>query len=136
MRKRRILIVEDEKAVAQALWRALNTPQGGGYRVESCESAEAALERLGNVDFDLLISDQRLPGITGLELIKTVHQYNPGVRSILITAFGSPQVEEQARSLANAYVPKPFRLRDMVQIVRRVLDEDQGGPKLEQIDWG
>lgn len=103
--------------------------------VESCESSEAALERLGNERFDLLISDLRLPGINGLELIEQARQRNPGMRSVLITAFGSPQVEEQARRLANAYVPKPFRLREMVKIVQRVLHEDQEGPQSEQTDW-
>lgn len=136
MPKRRILIVEDESAVAQALWRALNTPQGGSYMVECCGSAEAALDRLGNVHFDLLIADLRLPGINGLELIGKAHQRNPGVRSILITAFGSPQIEEKARRLADAYVPKPFRLRDMIQLVRRILNEDHQGPMLEQTDRG
>lgn len=136
MRKQHILIVEDERPVAQALWRALNTPQGGGYIVECCESAEVALERLGHVHFDLLIADLRLPGINGLELIEQAHQRSPGICSILITAFGAPQVEERARRLADAYVPKPFRLRDMLQLVRRILKEDQQRPKLEQTDRG
>lgn len=136
MPKRGILIVEDERAVAQALWRALNTPHAGGYMVESCASAEAALDRLGNVHFDLLISDLCLPGINGLELIQEVHQRNPGVRSILITAYGSPHVEKWARRLADAYVPKPFRLQDMLQLVQRILNEDRKGPRTQQTDWG
>lgn len=130
MEQKRILIVEDELPVAQALQRALNLPLGGGYAVETCESGEAALERLGRSHFDLVISDLRLPGMSGLELIEQAHLVNPGIRSVLITAFGSSQVEEQARRLTDAYVPKPFRLRDMARLVGRILNESPLGHEL------
>lgn len=126
MGKKRILIVEDEPPVAQALRRALNLPHGGGYLVESCESGERALEHLSNARFDLIISDLRLPGMNGLELIALARQRDPGLRSVLITAFGSAQVEEEARHLTDAYLPKPFHLRDMINIVRHILDDAQG----------
>jgi CheY-like chemotaxis protein len=135
MEKKRILIVEDELAVAQALRRALSLPHGGGYAVESCESGETALEQIGHAHFDLLISDLRLPGMNGLELIELAHQLSPGIRSVLITAFGSPQVEERACRLADAYLHKPFRLRDMAQIVQFILNDGKsrrGGPGLEK----
>lgn len=109
--------------VARALNRALSLPQGGDYRVETCDSGEAALERLRETHFDLLISDLRLPGMDGLELLECARRIRPETRSVLITAFGSPQVEERARQLAQAYLPKPFRLHDMIRIVQRVLDE-------------
>ncbi len=123
MRKEHILITEDSMGVARALNRALSLPQGGGYRMQVCDSGEAALERLRDAHFDLLISDLRLPGMNGLELLERARQISPETRSMLITAFGSPQVEERARHLANAYLPKPFRLRDMIRIVQRVLGE-------------
>jgi CheY-like chemotaxis protein len=123
MNNKRILIVEDEQLIALALCRALSLPQGGGYQVEICGSGETVLERLGDAHFDLLISDLRLPGMNGLELLELARQLSPDTRRILITASRSPQVEEQARHLANAYLLKPFRLRDIIQTVRRVLGE-------------
>jgi len=122
VRKQRILIVEDELPVARALLRALNLPHGGGYVVTSSESAEMALEKLNQAKYDLLISDLRLPGMNGLDLIELVHQRFPGMPSVLITAFGSPEVEEQAGRLASAYLPKPFRLSDLIQTVHRILN--------------
>jgi DNA-binding NtrC family response regulator len=122
MNNKRILIVEDERLIAMALRRALSLSEVD-YRVEVCDSAEAALERLGDTCFDLLISDFRLPGMNGLELIERVRQLSPGTRSILITGFGSPQIEEQARRLADAYITKPFHLGDIIQVVRRILGE-------------
>jgi CheY-like chemotaxis protein len=124
--KERILIIEDEPHVALVLCQTLRHPQGGGYQVESCESAEEALERLHDEHFDLLISDFRLPGMNGLELIEQARQISPDTRSILITGFGSPQLEEQASLLANAYITKPFRMQDIIQTVQRVLEEPAG----------
>jgi hydroxymethylpyrimidine pyrophosphatase-like HAD family hydrolase/CheY-like chemotaxis protein len=118
-----ILIIEDSLGVARALNRTLSLPQGGGYWVETCESGEAALERLRRARFDLLITDLRLPGMNGLALLEHARQISPETRSVLITAFGSPQVEERARHLANAYLPKPFRLHNLIQIVHRILGE-------------
>jgi DNA-binding NtrC family response regulator len=133
--RKRILIVEDEPPVAQALRRALNLPNGGGYLVESCESGEAALEFLKDAPFDLIISDLRLPGMNGLELIALAHQRDPQLRSVLITAFGSPQVEEKARLVTDAYVPKPFHLRDMIQIVRRILNDTHDRMNMSAGEW-
>jgi hydroxymethylpyrimidine pyrophosphatase-like HAD family hydrolase/DNA-binding NarL/FixJ family response regulator len=119
----RICIVEDSLGVAQPLGRALGFHQNGGYQVETCVSGEAALKRLHETPFDLLISDLCLPGIDGLELIERAHQIRPGTRSILITAFGSPEVESRAKELTDAYLPKPFSLRDLVRLVSRILSE-------------
>jgi len=119
----RILIIEDSLGVAQALKRTLSLPQGGGHWVQICGSGEAALEQLRGAHFDLLITDLRLPGMNGLAVLEHARQINPGTGSVLITAFGSPQVEARARQLANVYLPKPFRIHDLIQIVQRVLDE-------------
>lgn len=119
----RILIVEDSQGVSRALHRALGLHQDGIYRVETCDSGESALGRLHERAFDLLISDYRLPGIDGLELMERAQQIHPHIRSILITAFGSAEVEARAHILANAYLPKPFRLNDIIRLVERTLHE-------------
>ncbi|MBN1873871.1 MAG: HAD hydrolase family protein [Anaerolineae bacterium] len=116
-----ILIVEDSLGVSRALHRALSLHQNGRYRVETCDSGETALERLHEQTFHLLISDFRLPGINGLELLERAQQINPDVRSILITAFGSPEVEARAREQATAYLPKPFSLKEIIRLVEDVI---------------
>ena len=116
-----ILIIEDSQGISRALHRALGLHQDGIYRVETCDSGESALGRLHEQPFDLVISDFRLPGIDGLELIKRAQQIHPHIRSILITAFGSSEVETRARTLANAYLAKPFRLNDIIRLVDRTL---------------
>lgn len=123
MTKESILIVEDEELVARVLCRALGLPQSGDYHVEVYGSSEEALKRLDEAHFDLLISDLRLPGMDGLELIKRVRKLSPETRSILVTGFGSPQIEEQVNLLNAVYILKPFHLGDIVQAVQQLLRE-------------
>ncbi len=121
MTQQRILIVEDEPALSSTVRRALSMPEGGGYAVECCESGEAALARFQDTSFDLVITDLRMPGISGLELLEHVHRISPGTRTILITGFGTPQVEDHARRLADAYLPKPFEMRTLIDTVQHTL---------------
>lgn len=118
-----VLLVEDSLGVARALHRALGLHQTSDFHVETCETGEDALERLYETSFNLLISDLRLPGINGLELLRRANQLRPALRSILITAYGSPEIEKEAQELANAYLPKPFRLHDLIRLVERVMRE-------------
>ncbi len=118
----RILIVDDEERVADALSRVLSLPQGGNYLVDRCNSGEAALLKLQETSPDLLITDLRMPGISGLELLERAHQLSPNTRSLLITAFGAPEVEAQVLRLANAYLPKPFNLATFLQTIQQALN--------------
>ena len=112
------MLVEDDEYVAQGLYRLLVLL---GYEVECCDSSEAALEKLNMTGFDLVISDLRLPGMSGLELLERVRRARPVMRSILITAFHSPQAQSQACRWANAYLSKPFEMERFAQTVKRVL---------------
>lgn len=122
-----ILIVEDEMGVARPLQRALSLMQESNFFIQTCETAEAALDHLSLQPFDLLITDWRLPGMDGMQLLKQAWQFNPAMRSLLITAFGSPEVEDEARRMGTVYLPKPFHLRDLVRIVQRLLAEPRNG---------
>ena len=121
MIRNNILIVEDELGVAQPLKRALDLSPNKLYHVEICSSGEDGLERLRSKHFDLLISDYRLPGMDGLAMLEQARQITPDILSILITAFGSPEVEALVQKLATAYVLKPFHLRDIVNLVQKML---------------
>ncbi len=125
MSEARVLIVEDALGIARALSRALSLAEGDHFNVEVCSSAEQALLSLQEAPFDLLITDLRLPAMSGLELLEWARSNQPQMRSILITAYGSPQVEEQVHRVANAYLPKPFRLSDLLRLAHVVLSEPQ-----------
>ncbi len=119
----RILLVEDSLGIARALSQALSLHRDGMYQVEVCQSAEAALERLHETPFHLLISDLRLPGMDGLELLARARRLRPETRRVLITAYGGPEVEARVRELAGVYLPKPFRLGDVIRLIERLLQE-------------
>lgn len=121
MPPKRILIVEDEANVAHGLSRALTMLDGNPYQVDQCDSAEAALERLRANHYDLIVTDLRMAGMSGIKLLEQLPQLSPTTRSILITAYGSPQIEARAKLLASAYLPKPFSMKSFVAVVKQAL---------------
>jgi DNA-binding NtrC family response regulator len=87
--------------------------------------ADVALKRLKYEQFDLIITDLRMPGTSGLDLIRHVHRTNPATRTMLITAFGSSEIENQARQLGAAFLRKPFGLQQFYAVVQDSLTEEQ-----------
>jgi DNA-binding response OmpR family regulator len=124
MEKQRILIVEDELHNVMTLCQALLHPMAGDFHVEVCPLADVALKRLRYERFDLIITDLRMPGTNGLELIRHVRQTSPGTRTMLITAFGSSEIEDQVRLLGAIYLRKPFGLQDFISAVQGVLADE------------
>ncbi len=124
MEPKRILVVEEKLYNVMTLCQALLHPMAGGFQVEVCPMADVALKRLQCEQFDLIVTDLRMPGACGLELIRRVHQTCPGTHAMLITAFGSPDLENQVRRLGATYLPKPFALQDFVAAVQGVFTEE------------
>jgi len=121
MSRFRIAVVDDEAIVVREIKRSLSKQ---GYEVETFLDGESALEQLARQDFDLLISDLRLPGISGLDLLKAVRENNPHCETILITAHGTvDSAIEAIRSGAFHYVTKPIKMADLRLLVKRALDK-------------
>jgi len=124
MQTKRILIIEDELPMAMTLCSALLHPLAGGHQVEVCPLADVAMKRLRYEQFDLIVTDLRMPGKNGLELIRHVRQSDSRTRMILITGFGSPEIEKQVCGLGAVYLTKPFSLHEFVALTQRLLSED------------
>lgn len=121
MKRKRILIIDDESRVAFFLQEGLKG-LGDEYEVQASESAELALKQIDQHPFDLLVVDFRLPGINGLDLIKHVRNVNPDAKTILITAYGSPEIEKEAQRLdISRYLHKPFRIQELMHTVQGIL---------------
>ena len=117
----RILIVDDQKDVSRLLRSALETIEHGLEVVEAPSGEEAILEATRN-KVDLLISDFRLPGITGVELMKKFRLRNPDVKVILITGVSDTKsIKEINDSKADAYFAKPVPMGDFLDAVERTL---------------
>ena len=116
---RRILVVDDEAAIRDLCARVL---QRAGFAVVTAGGGAEAVDRLHAEAFDAVISDIRMPGISGLEVLDAAKAAHPEIRVVLITGFGTPQTLERARSSgADRILTKPFNPVELLTAVREVL---------------
>jgi DNA-binding NtrC family response regulator len=116
--KSNVLIVEDERATAFALSQGLAED---GYKIKAVASSEAALRFLKGRKCDLIITDIRLPGMDGVELLKKVHTRRK-IPSIVITALGSQETWTAAKKAgAVKFFSKPFKVDEVKKTVASAL---------------
>jgi len=128
----RILVVDDEKEVRTVLFRALT--QMGGFRVEVAESAEAALEKIAKEDFDLVLTDLRLPGRDGLQLVSEIVRTKPAIITIVLTGHASiDSALEAMKRGASDYLRKPVELQEMIIRLQKALEERSRFVKLKEV---
>lgn len=115
----KILVIDDDPSIRNMLEIVLKK---SGYDVTCTESGKSALEKLKKETFDLIISDIKMPDITGIDLLKKIKTINPEIPVILITAFASANDAVEAMKLgAEDYVTKPFNLDELRIIIHRAL---------------
>jgi DNA-binding response OmpR family regulator len=127
-----ILLVDDEPQLANSL-REMLEYSNQDYRVRVAYFGAEALDILGDQPVDLLVTDLRMPGISGLELIQQVQEIDSQMRTMLITAFGSPEIEDRARELGAFYLPKPFDLFEFAAVVEHILNDEKQEDNNQQI---
>lgn len=115
----RIMIIDDEKVVGDMLRIHLTKH---GCRAETFLSAAPALSRLAEEPFDLVITDFKMKGMDGMELLKTVKSLYPDIQVIMITAFAHLDTAIEAfRGQVHDFFPKPFKIKDLLESVERAL---------------
>ncbi len=113
-----ILIVDDDKNTREGLQRALRTR----YEVRLAENAARAMEALGDDSVDVMLTDMRMPGMDGLELLKRVQAHHPEVVCILLTAYGSVETAVEAmKQGAYDFLTKPVNLDHLDMLIARAL---------------
>lgn len=118
-----ILVVDDEVMICQQLERLYTH---AGYNVALCSSVEQALKRLEAEDIDLVVTDIRLPGLSGIELAKRMHENYPDVPVIVITGYGDIGTAVEVLKLgASDYIVKPFSGATIQESTRVVLEKAQ-----------
>jgi DNA-binding NtrC family response regulator len=124
-----ILVVDDDTAVGTVLAAQLKQ---GGYEATWVGSAEQALATMEKRAFDLVISDVRMPGLSGLELLEVLRTRSPDLPVILLTAHGTvPMAVEAMRKGAADFMTKPFNRDEMLFVVKKVLtgsEPDRAAP--------
>jgi DNA-binding NtrC family response regulator len=129
----RILVVEDDNAVRRSLAETLAE---AGYAVSTADSAESALSRLAASAPDVVLSDVRMPGMDGVELLGLLKARAPGVDVILMTAYDDmPTVVRAMREGAFEFLVKPLRAAGLREVLTRVFQDrrsrDEAGPAHE-----
>jgi len=125
----RILVLDDEEIIRDLL---RETFQKKGYKVETAMQGKEALEKINNDRYDLLVTDLRLPDVSGMKILTTVKKKHPDLGIIMITAYGSIKNAVKAmKQGAFDYIAKPFNLDEMELVVekffkyRSLVDENQ-----------
>ena len=124
-----ILIVDDEPIVRESIRDWL---KDAGYQVVTAESGEEALEMIKKQDFGVMVLDVRLPGKTGIRILQEVKALKPQIKSIIITAYPSADLANEAMKLgAIDYLIKPIAPDDLENLIRETLikceGKEQGG---------
>jgi DNA-binding NtrC family response regulator len=115
-----ILIVEDEPRMRRLLEISLGED---GHHIRSVADAESGLKGLAREPADLVVTDLKLPGMSGLEFLQEVRRMNAGVPMIVMTAHGSVETAVEAmKAGASDYVLKPFTMAEMKLVINKELD--------------
>ncbi|MBI4700630.1 MAG: response regulator [Deltaproteobacteria bacterium] len=124
MPKLRILILDDEPIVGKRLKPALGK---AGHEVDAVESAEEALRLIDQNEYDIVVSDIRMEGADGLDVLRHATARSPRTKVIMITGYATVEVARQALTMgAFDFIAKPFRLEDLRAAIARA------AAKLEQ----
>lgn len=116
-----ILVVDDDEVSREMLMEALRR---SGYQVHGAESAEEALRLVEKTMFDLVLTDVRMEGISGIELVERIKKKSPDVPVVVMTAFGNSDITIEAiRAGAFDFVSKPFQLEKMRRIIANALEK-------------
>jgi len=124
------LIIEDDEGMRSLLEDFFKEE---GFEVDSVSNGSEAFRILVRDAFDLIITDIRMPGLTGLDILPGIKRLHPEAPIIVITAFGSEEVHRKAMKRgATAYLEKPLHfseLRTMVQKIRSANEKNRGTGK-------
>jgi DNA-binding NtrC family response regulator len=119
--KANILIVDDEPVVRESLTHWFTEDN---YNVQAAEDGETALKMFGKDKYDLMLVDMKMPGISGLDLLVKIKEYDPEVVVILITAFASvPSAIKALKDGAYDYITKPIDPDELSHIVEKALEQ-------------
>jgi DNA-binding NtrC family response regulator len=115
--KIQIIVIDDEPIVGKRLKPAL---EKSGYEVEFYETGAAALKRLSEKDFDIVVTDVRMDEIDGMEILTRVTENRPRVKVIMITGYATIEVAREAMAKgAFDVIAKPFKPNDLREIIQK-----------------
>ncbi|MGA1868394.1 MAG: response regulator [bacterium] len=120
-KKVKLLIIDDELVVQQSC-TDIFTEKSDQYHIEAVSSGEKALSELEKKSFDIILTDLKMPGLPGLELIATIKKKFPHIAIIVITGYATVKIAVEAMKLgAVDFVPKPFTSDEIFDAVENMV---------------
>lgn len=115
-----VMVIDDNRALAENIKEILEEED---IHVEVADDGLQALDRLAQADFDLVITDVRMPGLDGVQVLKNIHERWPGLPVVVMTAYSSDSsLEEAAASGALGILSKPLDIQRVLEMIRRVAE--------------
>ncbi len=124
--QKKILVVDDEEDLTWSISKNL-TKDKDIYDVMYVNSAQDALNVLSQVPVDLVVSDIKMPGMSGLELLVKIKELYATTKVIIMTAFGNAEVQKEASDRGSLYyIEKPFEIEDLRTLIHKAITEKKG----------
>ena len=121
--KSKILLVDDEPNIRNLLRELLGRDE---YHIDACANGQEAIEHAEVTRYDMVITDLKMPGISGVELIRAIKQNSPETVAVLITGYATVETAIEAlRHGADDYVTKPFNIEELRKVVHRGIESRQ-----------
>ena len=118
-RQPRILVIDDEEIARKNLSHIL---EKDAYEVLTAEDGRDALAKLSAASFDVVISDLKMPGINGMEILENIRQTRPDTRVVMVTGMPTATSAVEAMGKGRSYISKPFKLEEVRAAVREALE--------------
>lgn len=119
---KKILIVDDQPGIRIVLQEVLKNE---GYEIQTAGSGLEAIELIKNEDFDALLTDMKLPGMNGVEILQHASDLNKKFVIMMMTAYGEQELVDQAKSLGAAhFFKKPFEIIEVRETINELLKDN------------
>lgn len=120
---KKILIVDDDQILLDML---IETLDALGYQAQGAKNGEEALKKIDTEEFDLVITDIRMPKMDGIAFLKTLKEKKPKLPVIMITGFSLAYTQQRAiQEGADGYLVKPFKIEKIEELVKNLLQENK-----------
>ncbi len=124
---KKVLIVDDEEILTWIMSKTLSKDRKK-YEVLVANDCNKALEIMGSVPVDLVITDIRMPGMSGLDLLEQIREKHPETKVIIMTAYGNPEVQKEANERGCLqYLEKPFKIEDLRNLILDAIKVNKKG---------
>ena len=119
---KKILVIDDEPIITMSCQKAL---QSEGFEVHTCSSGLEGVEMFNKDDYDLVIVDNKMPGIDGFEVLDKVKAKRPLQKVIVISGYNTPEQFQKAQYHgASFYLEKPFTQDELLEAVHKTIGSD------------